>query len=169
MSSLLTKRAAAIALAATLAAGGAAFGLSQAQAASSLRTCTVNDLYLSMGAKGAAAGSLYWPIQFTNTSTSNCALRGYPGVSVVNVAHTQIGSPAKRTGESYATVTVKPGQKVTSLIRTANGPIGGPCQATGTYLRVYPPASTASVLIPAPLKVCSNVFDVGPVTTRTTF
>ncbi|MCX4460055.1 hypothetical protein OG585_45945 [Streptomyces sp. NBC_01340] len=28
----------------------------------------------------------------------------------------------------------------------------------GTYLRVYPPASYKAVLVPAPLRACSNVF-----------
>jgi hypothetical protein len=167
---LLSRRTAAVGLAAALAAGGVAVGVTQAAATtSSPRTCTTSDLYLSMGAKGPGAGQLYWPIQFTNTSTSTCALRGYPGVSVLNTAHHQIGAPATHTGQAYGTVTVRPDQRVTALLHTTLGPIGGPCRPAGTYLRVYPPASSSSVLVPAPLTVCSNVFTVGPVTTQSTF
>jgi hypothetical protein len=32
---------------------------------------------------GAAAGSVYIPIDFTNTSGSACTMEGYPGVSFV--------------------------------------------------------------------------------------
>jgi hypothetical protein len=59
--------------------------------------------------------------------------------------------------------------EVTSVVRTANGSIGGPCEATGTYLRVYPPASYKAVLVPAPLRACSNVFSTSLVTSCTTF
>ncbi|MEU9985261.1 DUF4232 domain-containing protein [Streptomyces sp. NPDC048045] len=130
-----------------------------------LRTCAVNDLYLSMGRQEGAAGSLYWPIQFTNTSTSACALRGYPGVSVLDTAHRQIGPAATRSGSSYATVTLAPGHSASAVVRTTNGPIGGPCLRTGTYLRVYPPASHTASLVPARWTTCSHTFQVGPVNT----
>ncbi|MFF4350447.1 DUF4232 domain-containing protein [Streptomyces sp. NPDC001530] len=152
-----------------LAAAGAAWSTTAAPASTSLRTCTPSDLYLSMGRKEGAAGSLYWPIRFINTSTTSCALRGYPGVSVLNTAHHQIGPAATRTGRPYATVTLTPAHSATAVIRTANGPIGGPCLATGTYLRVYPPASHTAVLIPAPWTICSNIFQVGPINTQGTF
>ncbi|MFF4733416.1 hypothetical protein ACFY3M_51150 [Streptomyces mirabilis] len=58
---------------------------------------------------------------------------------------------------------------VTAVVRTANGSIGGPCEPTGTDLRVYPPASYKAVLVPAPLRACSNVFSTSPVTSRSTF
>lgn len=164
-----TRRIAAFGAAAVLVTAGTAWGAAQAVASTSLRTCTTGDLYLSMGRKEGAAGSLYWPTRFTNTSTSNCALRGYPGVSVLTIGHRQIGPAATRTGVPYSTVKLAPAQTATAVIRTANGPIGGPCNPTGTYLRIYPPASHKAVLIPAPLRVCSNIFTISPVTTRTTF
>ncbi|MEV7684557.1 DUF4232 domain-containing protein [Streptomyces bungoensis] len=136
-----------------------------AHTASSPRTCAASDLYLSMGRKEGAAGSLYWPIAFTNTSTTSCALRGYPGVSVLDTAHRRIGPAATHSGRSYATVTLAPAHSATAVVRTTNGPVGGPCRATGSYLRVYPPASRTAVLVPAAWKVCSGVFQVGPVNT----
>ncbi|MEU6661903.1 DUF4232 domain-containing protein [Streptomyces sp. NPDC046821] len=136
----------------------------QAQAASSVRTCAAGDLYASMGAKDFGAGQLYWPVKFTNTSTTACALRGYPGVSVLNTAHQQIGAAAARSGQTYNTVTIQPAHTATAVIHTTNGPIGGACRTTGTYVRVYPPASTHAMLVPAALRVCSNVFTIGPVT-----
>ncbi|MEU2718458.1 DUF4232 domain-containing protein [Streptomyces sp. NPDC007205] len=128
----------------------------------------MSDLYLSMGPKEGAAGSLYWPIRFTNTSTTNCALRGYPGVSVLDTAHRQIGPAAARSGLQYANVALAPAHSAASVIRTTNGAVGGPCLSTGTYLSVYPPASYRAVFIPAPWTICSGLFVVGPVNTQGT-
>lgn len=151
-------------------AAGTAWGTTAAeQASGNLRTCAVSDLYLSMGRKEGAAGSLYWPIRFTNTSGTSCALRGYPGVSAVDTAHRQIGPAAGRTGQPYATVTLAPGRSASAVIRTTNGPVGGPCLTTGTLLRVYPPASRTAVLVPARWTICSGSFQVGPLNTRGTF
>lgn len=154
-----------------LTAGGAAWGVTStaAQASAGVRTCSASDLYLSMGRKEGAAGSLYWTIRFTNTSTTRCALRGYPGVSALDTAHRQIGPAATRTGESYSTVTLTPAHSTLAVIRTTNGPVGGPCLRTGSYLRIYPPASHTAVLVPARWTICSSVFQVGPVNNEGTF
>ncbi|MFF4014180.1 DUF4232 domain-containing protein [Streptomyces sp. NPDC001843] len=172
-SSHLSRRGIAVSLTTVLAAAGVTWGVTTAaqaqQASSSTRTCTVSDLYLSMGRKEGAAGSLYWPVRFTNTSTTSCALRGYPGVSVLDSAHRQIGPAATHSGSSYSTVTLAPAHSASAVVRTTNGPVGGPCLRTGSYLRVYPPASTKAVLVPAGWKTCSGVFQVGPVNTAGTF
>ena len=129
----------------------------------------MSDLYLSTGRKEGAAGSVYWQIRFTNTSTTRCALRGYPGVSVLDTAHRQFGPAARCTGQSSSTVTPAPARSASAVIRTSNGPIGGLCLRTGTYLRIYPPASHRSVLVPARCTLCSGIFQAGPVGTQGTF
>ncbi|MGW2569114.1 DUF4232 domain-containing protein [Streptomyces sp. NPDC001537] len=137
-----------------------------ATAAQGPRTCAVSDLYLSMGRKEGAAGSVYWPIRFTNTSATSCTLRGYPGVSVLDPAHRQIGPAATHSGRPFATVVLAPAHSASAVIRTTNGPVGGPCLRTGTYLRIYPPASFRAVLVPASWTICSHLFQVGPVNTQ---
>ncbi|MET9076215.1 DUF4232 domain-containing protein [Streptomyces sp. NPDC004232] len=168
------RRGAAAALTAAvvgLTAAGAAWSAPAAapSAAKALRTCTASDLHLSMGRKEGAAGSLYWPVRFTNTSTRSCALRGYPGVSVLDTAHHQLGPAAARSGTSYRTVALAPGHSASAVLRTTNGPVGGPCLRTGSYLRVFPPASRTPVLIPASWTTCSGLFEVGPVNTEGVF
>ncbi|MFE8943795.1 DUF4232 domain-containing protein [Streptomyces sp. NPDC007856] len=154
-----------------LTAAGAAWSATPAAARTSatVRTCAVSDLYLSMGRKEGAAGSLYWPIRFTNTSTTSCALRGYPGASVLDTAHHQIGPAATRSGRSYGTVTLAPAHSASAIARTTNGPVGGPCLRAGAYLRVYPPASRTAILVPASWTTCSGVFQIGPVNVAGTF
>lgn len=154
-----------------LTAAGAAWSATPAtaRASTAVRTCGVSDLYLSMGRKEGAAGSLYWSIRFTNTGTTSCALRGYPGVSVLDTAHHQTGPAATRSGRSYGTVTLAPARTASAVVRTTNGPVGGPCLHTGSYLRVYPPASRTATLVPAAWTICSGVFQVGPVNTEGVF
>ncbi|ANP54883.1 hypothetical protein J2Z21_001457 [Streptomyces griseochromogenes] len=174
--------AAALTAAAALATAGVAWSATTTSAATATtttgttvrasaapRTCALNDLYVSMGHKEGAAGSLYWSVQFTNTSTTPCALRGYPGVSVLDTAHRQIGPAAAHSGTSYSTVALGPGHSASAVARTTNGPIGGPCLRTGSYLRIYPPASHTAVLVPARWTTCSNSFQVGPINTEGTF
>ncbi|WP_405726614.1 DUF4232 domain-containing protein [Streptomyces sp. NBC_01537] len=108
------KRAAAITAALVLGATGTALGGAQAaQTSPATPTCHVADLHLSIGPVSGGAGSLFYPIRFTNTSRHTCALRGYPGVSVVNIRHHQIGAPAARTGQPVTTVQVRPHRSAT--------------------------------------------------------
>ncbi|MBL1080860.1 DUF4232 domain-containing protein [Streptomyces actinomycinicus] len=170
----MRRRGTAVALGAALVgvtATGAAWSATPAAArtTAAVRTCAVSDLYLSMGTKEGAAGSLYWPIRFTNTSTTDCALRGYPGVSVLDSAHHRIGPAATHSGRTYGTVTLGPAHSASAVVRTTNGPVGGPCLRTGAYLQVYPPASRTAVLVPAPWTICSSTFQVGPVNVQGAF
>ncbi|WP_377268097.1 DUF4232 domain-containing protein [Peterkaempfera sp. SMS 1(5)a] len=161
----IPRRLAASGAAALIGLGGALAGAVPAHAAgAAVRTCSVADLRLSMGRQDVGAGQLHWPIRFTNRSTRTCALRGYPGVSVLDRAHRQIGAAATRNTQSYRTVTLRPGRTAVAVVHTTNGPIGGPCRPTGSSLRVFPPASYRSLLVPAALRVCSQVFSITPVT-----
>ncbi|MFB7462580.1 DUF4232 domain-containing protein [Streptomyces sp. NPDC056224] len=161
MSNVLT-RAAAIASAALLATTGASIGAAQASALPRIPTCHVADLDLAVGEPEGAAGSLNYPILFTNTSTHTCALRGYPGVSVVDARHHQIGTSAIRTGERVTTVSIVPDETVTAVLRTNSRAVAPNCRPTSAYVKVYPPNSFQAVEIPYHLRVC-GAFEISPV------
>ncbi|MFE2143274.1 DUF4232 domain-containing protein [Streptomyces sp. NPDC059456] len=161
MTNVLT-RAATIAAAMLFATTGAAVGATQASALPSAPACRVADLNLAIGGPDGAAGSLYYPINFTNTSTHTCALRGYPGVSVVDVRHHQIGTSAIRTGEPVDAVAVRPGDSVSAVLRTNSEGVAAGCRPTSTYVKVYPPNSYQAVQIPYHLRVC-GAFEISPV------
>src|SRR5215472_5451506 len=58
---------------------------------------------------GAAAGSVYVPIDFTNTTGSTCTLFGYPGVSfVTSPSGSQLGRAATRIPPTATLVTLAP-------------------------------------------------------------
>src|SRR5260370_12127874 len=69
----------------------------------------------------AAAGSIYVPIDFTNTTRSTCTLFGYPGVSfVTSVPGSQLGRPAARNpADPAATVTLAPGGVAHATLQVA--------------------------------------------------
>ncbi|WP_158710034.1 DUF4232 domain-containing protein [Streptomyces katrae] len=155
-------RAAALAAAALLATTGASLGATQASALPTTPTCRVADLDLAVGGPERAGGSVTYPILFTNTTGHTCALRGYPGVSVTDARHRQIGTSAIRTGEPISTVFLGPDDTVTATMRT-NTRSGAPsCRQPSAYVKVYPPNSGVAVEIPYNLRVC-GMFEISPV------
>src|SRR5579871_6870941 len=42
--------------------------------------CLTKALRLAVGQQNGAAGTLYYPVDFTNVSSAACTLYGYPGV-----------------------------------------------------------------------------------------
>ncbi|MEV6226414.1 DUF4232 domain-containing protein [Saccharopolyspora shandongensis] len=113
--------------------------------------CKATDLQLSFGKGGAAAGTAYRPLIFTNTSGDQCVIQGFPGVSYVggNDGH-QIGAPATRVDEKGPAITLRPGEKASAVIGFATvenyeTAVCRPEPAKG--LRIYPPQETASMFI----------------------
>jgi hypothetical protein len=126
-----------------------------AACASSSLTATVNT---SPG--GAAAGSTYYPLNLTNTSTSPCTLFGYPGVSFVSgPSGSQIGEPASRNpAVTAATVTLAPGAvaHVTLQVVDALNYSKSACQpVTAHWLRVFPPGQFTALYVKFSALTCS--------------
>ena len=125
--------------------------------------CRTSDLSIRLGARGAAAGSAYAPLLFTDTGATSCTLLGYPGVSYVTAAGgNQVGTAAIRNPQhSATTVTLVPGAVASALVQMvdeANFPPSS-CSAVAVgALRVYPPGSTtpAYVTLPPSSKACSG-------------
>lgn len=115
------------------------------------------EVWLGLGEGGAAAGSTYFPLEFTNTSNRRCTLFGFPGVSAVSSG--QLGSPASRN-RSRPTyhVTLAPGATAHTILQITD--VGnfspGTCKpADATTLRVYPPGQFTAAEIPFSFRACS--------------
>lgn len=139
-------------------------------------TCTLGDLRFSVRQAdgGGAAGSQYVLLDFANTSSTDCWLYGYPGVSFVGYANgTQLGAAAERTtGTTVRSVELNPGHSTTALLQIANAgnydaTSCAPTSADG--LRIYPPASHVSAYVPFRIQACqrstSKQLTVSPVGT----
>ncbi len=127
--------------------------------------CATSGLAVKLGANGSgAAGSIYYPLTFTNTSGHTCTIAGYPGVSAVSASGAQLGSPAGRNPMNAAsTISLTNGATATSTLQVAEvgNYTASVCHpATAAKLRVYPPNQTQSATVAFSGSVCATA---GPV------
>jgi len=125
--------------------------------------CATSALHVAVpsGSGNAAAGSSYYPIQFSNTSSSPCTLYGYPGVSFVGaVGGSQIGAAATRNSALAAKlISLSPGQTVHATLQVVdamNYPSGGCGPVTAHWLKIYPPNQTAPLYVSFTAQTCSK-------------
>lgn len=114
--------------------------------------CKAADLKLSFGESDGATGGRYTPLVFTNTSSHNCVIQGFPGVSYVggDDGH-QVGADAYRDGKKGGAVNMAPGDKASAMIKFTTVENYDPAECrleVAKGLRIYPPQETASLFIP---------------------
>lgn len=136
--------------------------------------CPTGALHLSIGTGNGAAGSVYYPLVFTNASGSPCTLFGFPGVSfVTGIGGSRIGHAATRKSDApRQTVTLAPGgvaHATLQVVQALNFP-PAKCQlTTAHWLKVYPPNQTEPVYLDFTAKACQatakdvTVLNVAPV------
>ncbi|MGI8451449.1 MAG: DUF4232 domain-containing protein [Streptosporangiaceae bacterium] len=124
--------------------------------------CSTADLSATVNTSpgGAAAGSTYYPLNFTNTSKSSCYLYGYPGVSFVSSpSGSQIGQPASRNpAVAPGTVILPPGgtAHVTIQVVDAMNYSKSACKpVTAHWLRVFPPGQFTALYVKFSSLTCS--------------
>jgi hypothetical protein len=124
--------------------------------------CTTSGLVVWLNTQGnGAAGSSFYTLNFTNLSGRTCSLRGYPGVSAIDLAGRRIGSPAGRDsgGGTGRLVTLRSGHAASATLRIVDA-LNFPnsrCRLTSAAgLRVYPPNQTASKVVPFPFDACAR-------------
>jgi hypothetical protein len=129
----------------------------------STAACATSALHVAVpsGAGNAAAGSAFYPIQFSNTSSSPCTLYGYPGVSFVGAAGgSQIGAAATRNSALAARlISLSPGQTVHATLQVVdalNYPSGDCGLVTAHWLKIYPPNQTAPIYVSFTAQTCSK-------------
>jgi hypothetical protein len=125
--------------------------------------CASSGLQVAVPAsKGnAAAGSSYYPVQFTNTSSATCTLFGYPGVSfVTGVGGSQIGIAATRNpAVPRKLITLAPGGTVHAelqVVDAANYPPSSCGLVTAHWLKIYPPNQTTPLYVSFTAQACSK-------------
>jgi len=129
--------------------------------------CTAEDLgvWVAVSQGNGAAGTIFFPLQFTNLSRHACAMRGFPGVSAVDRNNHQLGGPAGWDHVVPArTVVLAPGATAHTILGYSDVVVSsGPgCHPTfGTFeLRVYPPGQHRATYAAFDLQACSHA---GPV------
>lgn len=134
---------------------------SPAAPAASTPRCATSGLVIWFTPRlgGGYAGGYGYNLNFTNLSGHACTLRGYPGVSAVNLSGQQLGSPAGWGSAKLRTVRLANGATATAQLRVEDAVSYG-CTVTAAGLRVYPPNQFTSKVVPYPLGACART---GPV------
>jgi hypothetical protein len=104
------------------------------------------EIWLGLNPDGAAAGTTWYPLEFSNVGfhTHTCWIAGAPHVRAVDNSNTQIGPQASRTGHPNR-ITLRPGQTAHALLGIVqSGFITGCANATGAGLKVTVPGQHAN-------------------------
>jgi hypothetical protein len=116
--------------------------------------------HVDLAQGGAAAGSVYVPIDFTNTSGSACTMDGYPGVSFVrSPSGGQLGNAASRNPAAPpAMVTLAPGGVAHAILQVAEA--GNYSQSACTpvaahWLKIFPPNQVSAIYVHYETQACS--------------
>ena len=150
------------ALVALAVAGGVLTADGSLAAPSATPRCATSELvvWLDTRGGGAAAGSAYYKLELANLSGHTCTLRGYPGVSAVDLRGRQLGSAASRDpAQAPRAVRLARGASAVATLRigdAVNYPAPRCREQTAAGLRVYPPGETASRVVPFPFLACSR-------------
>jgi len=130
-------------------------------------TCTAGNLgggnlaiWVDADRGNGAAGTIFYPLSFTNVSGKTCTLHGYPGVSAVNSSGKQLGPAAGRdSAVAPKTVTLAPGATAHAVLAYSDV-VTGNCppakKATAFELKVYPPGGTIAGHAFWPLLACTT-------------
>ncbi len=126
----------------------------------SVPSCQTAGLAVGLHARGNAAGSAYYALEFTNHSGHSCSLRGYPGVSAVSRGGRQLGRAASRdNGPKTNTVTLRQGGTANATLRivSASNFSQSACrQVKAAGLRVFPPNQRASKTVRFRFPACTR-------------
>ena len=138
---------------------------SPASGIAGLPACRSASLQVTVNASqaGGAAGSTYYPVDFTNTSSSACSLYGYPSVSFVTAdssAGRQLGAAAQENpGFGKVTVNLAVGRVAHAWLQVAeagNYPAATCQPVTAHWLRVFAPGETEALYVNHAFNACSS-------------
>jgi hypothetical protein len=142
--------------------------------AAAVPACAAVDLgvWVAVSQSDGAAGSIFYPLQFTNLSRHACAMRGFPGVSAIDRNGHQLGSPAGWDHtRPVRTVVLAPGATAHATLRYGDVTVATSpgCHPVSSMfeLRVYPPGQRQATYAAFSAEACSHTgpvyLDVTPV------
>ncbi len=144
----------------TAPAGSASSAAPSATPLAGIPGCETTALTATLGAGSGAAGSTYYPIEFTNNSGTACTLYGYPGVSFVTAAGDQVGAAATEAPVyPRRLVTLGPGDTAHAEFQIAdaqNYP-ASTCSPVAVHrVKVFPPGQTSALYLSVTATACTS-------------
>jgi hypothetical protein len=131
-----------------------------------LAACSTAGLKISLGAANGAAGSMYYPLDFTNISGAACSMYGYPGVSFVAAqGGAELGGPALRNptfGPALVTLAAGAVAHASVQVQVAQDYPASRCKpVTAHWLQVYPPGQYAPLYASLTAMTCMGAIPGG--------
>jgi hypothetical protein len=131
--------------------------------AASAPACTAFGLgvWVAVEQGNGAAGTIFYPLEFTNLSGHTCSLFGFPGVSAVDQHGKQLGSSANwEHTTSPHTVVLAPGATAHTMLAYHDVAVTteagcGPVK-TAALLKVYPPGKHSATYAAFDFLSCSR-------------
>jgi hypothetical protein len=124
------------------------------------RPCPPGALRLIVGTSNGAAGTIFYPLDFTNISGSACTMYGYPGVAFMTApGGTRVGPPAGRgSNTAPALVTLAPRATAHATLAVGNALIGSDCRqpAPVNGIQAYPPGQYSALYAPLSRPGCAD-------------
>jgi Protein of unknown function (DUF4232) len=123
--------------------------------------CAAASLGVSAGPANDAAGTFYYPLEFTNRSAQACTLYGYPGVAfVAGPGRRAIGGAAVRNPTfPKELVTLSPGTAAHATLQVAiaeNYPASLCKPVTAHWLQIFPPGSGTPLYLAFSAETCTG-------------
>jgi Protein of unknown function (DUF4232) len=149
------------ALATALAITSAASASTSAHAAPRvIPKCAASELgvWVSANEGNGTAGSIYYPMEFTNIGSQTCYLDGFPGVSAISSTLHQLGASAIwNHSVSPSIVNLAPGATAHSILQYIVVQVSPQCKQTNAaMLKIYPPDQTFSTNAFWPMESCTT-------------
>jgi hypothetical protein len=138
--------------------GGVAWGIPRCHAGQT-------ETWLGLGLGGGTAGTIFYPLEFTNISRHACTLRGYPTAAAISKGGRQIGKSSRHPRSRHQTITLWPGWTAHATLGIVEA--GNVCSSpvTASFLKVRAPHQGRSTQLPFQFQACwhKRVLVVGPV------
>jgi hypothetical protein len=119
--------------------------------------CATAQLGLSVSQGDAGAGQFHQQLLLKN-SGPRCSLHGYPGVSFLDAADHQLGSPAAESSGPVTRVFLGPGATAFATLTYSNAaayPDSSCRPKQASRVRVYPPGERQALVAADAILVCS--------------
>ena len=121
--------------------------------------------WLGLGLGGGTAGTIFYPLEFTNTSKHTCTLSGFPTVAALSRSGHQIGKSSRRLGSRHRVITLRPHQTAHASLGIIEA--GNVCSkpVNASALKIRAPHQALATRLPFQFQACAGkrVLVVGPI------
>jgi hypothetical protein len=121
--------------------------------------------WLGLGLGGGTAGTIFYPLEFTNISKHTCELSGYPSVAALGKNGRQIGKSSRRLTSHHRAITLRPRQTAHASLGIIEA--GNVCNkpVNASALKIRAPHQARATRLPFQFQACrgKRVLVAGPV------